>query len=30
VIAEENGERLSAIEVEIIDAFLFEQDLLVP
>lgn len=30
VIAEENGERLSAIEVEITDAFLFEQDLLVP
>ena len=30
VIAEENGERLSAIEVEITDSFLFEQDLLVP
>jgi hypothetical protein len=30
VIAEENGERLSAIEVEVTDSFLFEQDLLVP
>lgn len=30
VVAQENGERLSAIEVEIADAFLFEQDLLVP
>ncbi len=30
VVAEENGVRLSAIQVEIVDAFLFEQDLLVP
>ncbi|MBT8145540.1 MAG: carboxypeptidase-like regulatory domain-containing protein, partial [Gammaproteobacteria bacterium] len=30
VIAQQNGERLSAIEVEVTDAFLFEQDLLVP
>ena len=30
VVAYENGERLSAIEVRITDAFLFEQDLLVP
>jgi hypothetical protein len=30
IVAEEDGERLSAIQVQIIDEFLFEQDLLVP